>query len=214
MSSIELVIFDCDGVLVDSEPIANEVLRDALHELGWSLTIQETQRRFIGRSMTAVVHDIEQYVGRRLPESWLAELESVTFERFRQELHPIEGVAGALDRIACRTCVASSGSHAKMRVTLSKTGLWDHFVGRIFSADDVKRGKPAPDLFQLAASVMQADPSRTVVVEDSAPGVEAAVAAGMRPIGFCQRGQDDDLESRGARIVNRMTELPGVIATI
>ncbi|MFI1968387.1 haloacid dehalogenase [Streptomyces cinnamoneus] len=182
---IELVIFDCDGVLVDSEPIAVRIEAEVLAELGWRLTESEIVDRFVGRTTESMRKEIEAHLGRGLPAGWEDEMEARYRAALLAELAPVDGVVAALDALAhLPACIASSGSHDKMRLTLGHTGLFSRFEGRIFSASEVGRGKPAPDLFLHAAERMGVAPDRCVVVEDSQYGVQAARAAGMRAFGY------------------------------
>ena len=181
---IELVIFDCDGVLVDSERIAIRIDAIVLGKLGWHLTETEIVERFVGRSTESFVAEIETHIGRRLPSAWEDEFEPLYREALARELTPVDGIFDALDSIPVPTCVASSGSHDKMRFTLGLTGLYERFAGRIFSASEVARGKPEPDLFLHAAARMGVTPIACVVVEDSEPGVQAARTAGMRVFAY------------------------------
>jgi HAD superfamily hydrolase (TIGR01509 family) len=181
---ISLVIFDCDGVLVDTERIAVRIDMIVLAELGWPMTEAEVVERFMGRSDEEMTADIEAHLGHRLPASWEEPFRHLYRQAFEAELEPVAGVVEALDAIAIPTCVASSGTHEKIRFTLGLTGLYERFAGRIFSVSDVARGKPAPDLFLHAADRMGVPPARCAVVEDSRYGVEAARAAGMRAFGY------------------------------
>ena len=181
---IELVIFDCDGVLVDSERLAIGIDVQVLARLGWQITEAEIIERFVGVPDAQVREAIESHLGRRLSDHWEAELEALYRNAFAAGLRCVDGIVDALDRITMRTCVASSGTHDKMRYTLGLTGLYDRFRGRIFSATDVGRGKPAPDLFLHAAERMGVRPAACVVVEDSVNGVTAARAAGMRAYAY------------------------------
>lgn len=181
---VELVIFDCDGVLIDSERLAVKVDVQVLRELGWHLSEAEVTERFMGRSDRDTQAEIEAHLGRKLPAGWEQRLSLLYRQAFADELAPVEGVLAALDQITLPSCVASSGTHEYLRHTLGLTGLYERFAGRIFSSEDVARGKPAPDLFLHAAQRMGAKPAGCVVVEDSQPGVEAARAAGMRSLGF------------------------------
>ncbi|MCX4866466.1 HAD family hydrolase [Streptomyces sp. NBC_00257] len=179
----ELVIFDCDGVLVDSERIAVRIEVQIGAELGWPLTADEVIEKFVGRSNKS----ISELVDARLPgksAAWQERYEALHREAVDRELVAVEGIHEALAAIALPTCVASSGSHEKMRHTLGHTGLYAHFEGRIFSATEVARGKPAPDLFLHAARRMGVEPAACAVVEDSKYGVQAARSAGMRAFGF------------------------------
>ena len=173
----DLVVFDCDGVLVDSERLAVRVEAEILSVLGWPLSETEVVDRFVGRSASYMHTEIERHLGREV--DWEAESESEEryCEAYRSDLVPAEGIVEVLDAISTPVCVASSGSHEKMRLTLGLTGLWERFEGRIFSADEVARGKPEPDLFLYAAERRGAAPSRCAVVEDSVSGVRAGLAA-------------------------------------
>ena len=180
---LELVIFDCDGVLVDSERLAARVEARLMAAFGWPLSEQEIIERFLGRSEAYVLSEIELAVGRALPE-WYGAYHEALHEAFRCELTPVTGVEEALNALAVPSCVASSGPHAKMRLTLGLTGLLDRFEGRLFSASEVDHGKPAPDLFLHAAASLGVQPRDCVVVEDSPAGIEAARAAGMRSLAY------------------------------
>lgn len=199
MRSTQLVIFDCDGVLVDSEPVANRTLGEMLRELGLDLTQEQIFQNFVGYSMPHVMREIEGMLGRPPPENFLRDLQARTFAAFRTELQAMPGIEDALDRLGVPFCVASSGDHEKMRTTLGITGLWPRFAGRIFSITQVARGKPAPDVYLFAARQLGAEPSACVVVEDTPPGVQAGVAAGMTVFGFCAHTPKDKLEAAGAQ---------------
>jgi HAD superfamily hydrolase (TIGR01509 family) len=210
--ALELVIFDCDGVLVDSERLAVRIDVQVLATLGWVLTEAEVIERFVGRSDTSIRADIEAHLGRPLPDDWEHEFQALYRGAFAAELTPVPGVVEALDQITLPTCVASSGSHDKMRYTLGLTGLYERFAGRIFSAYEVPRGKPAPDLFLYAASRMGAEPAACAVVEDSRYGIEAARAAGMRAFGFAGGLTPRAwLEAPGTVVFTDMRELPGLL---
>jgi beta-phosphoglucomutase-like phosphatase (HAD superfamily) len=185
----DLVIFDNDGVLVDSEPIANRVLAAYLTELGVPTTYEESLRDYMGSALHRVHDLVRLRHGRTLPPSFDDELHARTFEAFRRELRPVAGidaVLGKLDADGVPYCLASSAAHSRIQVALRTTGLLDRFAAerpgggtRIFSSQDVGRGKPAPDLFLHAAASMAVLPARCAVVEDSPLGVQAAIAAGM-----------------------------------
>ena len=208
----ELVIFDCDGVLVDSEPIANRVFSQMLGEVGLPMDYDETVRTFVGRSAATCVQMVEARIGRPVPEGWVDAWRQRTFDAFSRELEAVEGVEAVLDRLAAPYCVASSGEPAKMRFTLGMTGLLPRFEGRMFSAVEVPRGKPAPDLFLHAARRMRASPERCAVIEDSAVGVRAGVAAGMTVLGYAAMSDPDALRAAGAtHVFCRMEELPDLL---
>jgi HAD superfamily hydrolase (TIGR01509 family) len=174
-----LVIFDCDGVLVDSEPISIRHDVELFAELGVPLSEAEVIERFVGRSKQAIELAIEDMLGHPLADGVFERAERCLWEAWAAELTPVDGIVEALDHITEPACVASSSGHDSLRYKLELTRLYERFEGRIFSATEVANGKPAPDLFLHAAEQMGADPADCVVVEDSRYGVEAARAAGM-----------------------------------
>lgn len=187
LADIDLVIFDCDGVLVDSEPISNRIWVECLRELGWPHDLETSHRLFVGRRMDDCIRIVEETLNIIAPTTLLPDFRRRSFDAFRRELQPIPGVTDVLQELAAmniRRCVASSGPHEKIRLNLSLTGLNEFFGDDIFSGDDVARGKPHPDLFLHAAARLATDPSRCLVVEDSRPGVDAGLAAGMRVVHF------------------------------
>ena len=210
---LQLVIFDCDGVLVDSERLAVRVEAAVLAELGWPLSQAEVIERFMGRSQAFMAQAILDRLGDRLPGDWQDRLDRRYRAAFDAELAPVDGVVEALDRIATPTCVASGGSHEMLRHTLGLTGLYDRFEGRIFSASEVAEGKPAPDLFLHAAARMGAEPAACAVVEDSRYGVEAARAAGMRAFGYTGGlTPPSRLAGPGTVLFDDMRRLPDLLA--
>ena len=210
--SVELVIFDCDGVLIDSERLAVKVDVLMLRQLGWPLSEADVIDRFVGRSDEFMRSALEDHLGRKLPADWAAPFELLYRQAFASELAPVDGVIDALDGITLPTCVASSSSHEKLRYTLGLVGLYERFKGRIFSASDVANGKPAPDLFLHAAERMAVQPPRCVVVEDSRYGVEAARRAGMRVLAFAGGlTRAELLEGPGTVVFHDMRELPNLL---
>jgi HAD superfamily hydrolase (TIGR01509 family) len=206
------VIFDCDGVLVDSERLSIRIDQQVLAELGWELTLDEIVERFVGRSQTEYEREVEEHLGRTLPDDWDEQNAWRYRDAFVSELRPVPGIESALDAMTWPTCVASSGSHERMRFTLGLTGLWDRFDGRIFSATEVARGKPAPDLFLHAAESMGWTPSRCVVVEDSAHGVRAALDAGMAVVAYAGGVTPAvRLAAPGVVVIDDMADLPDAI---
>ena len=182
-----LVIFDCDGVLVDSEPIALSVLGEMLAGQDVTLSGEEIADRFLGRSLGAVAETVRQDFGVRLPEDFPAMIRRRLFVRYEQELRPMPGIQAALEGLAARgiaTCVASSSLPERIEKSLTVTGLSGAFGSRVFSASMVKAGKPAPDLFLHAARQCGFSPANCIVVEDSPAGIEAARAASMRVLAF------------------------------
>jgi HAD superfamily hydrolase (TIGR01509 family) len=210
----DLVVFDCDGVLVDSERLSIRLDVELLSELGWPMTEDEVVERWVGRTEAAMRAEIEEHLGRSVETEWDAFGERYV-RAFADELEPVEGVADAVDAVQAAgvaTCVASSGGMDKIRRNLAKTGLLGRFDGRLFSADDVEHGKPAPDLFLHAASAMGASPTRTAVVEDSTHGVAAGVAAGMAV--FAYTGgvtRAERLARDGVTLFDDMRELPRLL---
>ena len=207
----ELVIFDCDGVLVDSDRISLRIQAERISALGLEMTYEDCVREFLGLGMEATLGILAERLGRPVPEGWEVELDAAVREGFRRELQPVPGVVEALEEIELPTCVASSGSHEKMRFTLGLTGLWDRFDGRIFSADEVQRGKPSPDLFLHAAARMSTPPERCIVIEDSPFGVAGAKAAGMAALGFAAATPPPRLAAADA-VFTTMADLPGLVA--
>lgn len=210
----DLVIFDCDGVLVDTERLAVRLEVQLLAELGWEITEAEIVERFVGVSDAAMERMLEEHLGRSLT-GWVASVEPRYRAVYEADLAPVPGVVEALDAIqqaGIATCVASSGTHDKMQFTLGRTGLAQRFPGRVFSATEVERGKPAPDLFLHAAASMGVDPRRCAVVEDSRPGVEAALAGGMRAYAYGGGVTPAErLRLDGAQVFTDMAELPGLL---
>jgi HAD superfamily hydrolase (TIGR01509 family) len=179
-----LVIFDCDGVLVDSEPIAVRIDVAMLAEIGITMSEAEVIERFVGRSPEVIQDEAEARLGRPLPEGWWDHGEARIREAYATDLREVDGISEALGAIDLPVCVASSSGHENLRLKLELTGLYERFAGHIFSASEVANGKPAPDLFLHAASRMGAAPEDCVVVEDSRYGVQAARAAGMDVLGY------------------------------
>ena len=210
----DLVIFDNDGVLVDSEPISNRLLAAYLTELGHPTSYEDSIRDYMGSAMHRVHDLIRERTGQRLPDDFDDVFHARVFAAFERELRPMAGVAVVLEKLAVDGvpyCVASSGSHERIRVGHRTTGLDRWFdASRVFSAQDVGRGKPAPDLFLYAAERMGVAPSRCVVVEDSPLGVQAAVAAGMNVYGFTAMTPAAKLEG-ASKLFSRMEELADLL---
>lgn len=208
----ELVIFDCDGVLVDSERLSIRVDAIYLERLGWPMPEAEIIERFVGRSDADMRAEIEGHIGGPIPAEVDEEFDRLYRETFAAELAPVDGIRKALGAIPIPRCVASSGDREKIRRNLALTGLAGYFGDRIFSATDVARGKPAPDLFLHAAERMGADPTRCAVVEDSVFGVDAALAAGMRAFAYAGGVTPAERLARpGTVVFTDMRGLPGLI---
>ena len=211
----ELVIFDCDGVLVDSEPVTCRVMAAALTEVGLPKSTADCMRDYVGMWWPDVVSSIEAELGGRLPDRFTEEYRGRQVAALAAGCQTVPGAVAALDAVesaGALTCVASNGPHEKMEVTLGGCGLLERFRGRIFSAADVAAGKPAPDLFLHAAETLGAHPAACAVVEDSPLGIEAAVAAAMAPYGFAGgHATAAALEGAGAVAFASMDELPGLL---
>jgi HAD superfamily hydrolase (TIGR01509 family) len=220
-SRFEAVLFDCDGVLVDSEPLTNGVLRDMLEELGWTLTRDECMRLFVGKAVKDERALIGAHTGRPLTDGWLAQFRERRNQRLEAQLTPIAGApeavaqvhAGVKGRIAC----ASGADRYKVELQLAKCGLMPYFEGRIFSGHETPRSKPAPDVYLAAAAALGVDPIRCLVVEDTVTGVTAGVAAGATVFGFSppEAGHDAPAALRAAgatTIFTAMQDLPGLLA--
>jgi HAD superfamily hydrolase (TIGR01509 family) len=215
----DLVIFDCDGVLIDSEMLSVRADVECLAELGIDLSADEIIERYTGISLADMLGDLEARFNRTLlafTDSHRTRLEAL----FEAELQTIPGITAVLDSLACRHCVASSGTPERLRHALSVVGLFERVHPNIFSATEVPRGKPAPDLFLHAAERMGVAPRDCAVVEDSLPGIEAAAAAGMTAIGFtggshCRPGLDSRLRDAGAAVViKEMSKLLPALAQL
>ncbi|MFE0625477.1 HAD family hydrolase [Streptomyces sp. NPDC058864] len=213
-SPVELVIFDCDGVLVDSERICVRVDAMIMADLGCGFTEAEIIERFVGSSTEVYTAAVEERLGRSLEKDWQQPYEHLYEAALEAELTAVDGIADVLNSLTTAYCVASNGDHAGIRRSLEITALRAHFEERIFSAADVRRGKPAPDLFLHAARSMGVQPGRCAVVEDSAYGVQAARAAGMRAFGYCGGlTPASRLEGPGTVVFDDMRDLPALLAT-
>jgi HAD superfamily hydrolase (TIGR01509 family) len=217
----EAVLFDCDGVLVDSEHITNGVLRDMLEEQGWALSAAECMRIFLGRTIRSEAARIEAHTGKPLTEEWLALFRARRDALLAEHVMPIEGAVEAVaalhaqlgGRIAC----ASGADRKKVELQLAKCGLLPYFDGRVFSGHELPRSKPAPDVYLAAAAAVNCDPSRCLVVEDTEVGVTAGVAAGATVWGYspAEAGHDGPVALRAAgasHVFTRMSDLPALVA--
>ncbi|WFU41003.1 HAD family hydrolase [Bradyrhizobium sp. CB82] len=217
---IDLIIFDCDGVLVDSEVISCRAHADVLTRHGYPITSEQVFERFLGRSTRQANLEIETELGRKLPEAYHGDLQDELFGAFERDLEAIRGIHDVLDQVKQRVCVASSGSHQRMRVSLGSTSLHERLAPNIFSASQVKNGKPAPDLFLFAAKEMGVPPERCVVIEDSLAGIAGARAAGMVVFGFyggshCSPHYADVLRQAGADLTfGDMRQLPDLVRRV
>jgi HAD superfamily hydrolase (TIGR01509 family) len=214
MSAIDAVIFDCDGVLVDSEVIAQEVLSTLLGSLGVAMTPSEVFAQFFGKTVPQCIAIAEGMIGGSIPKDFVAAWREALYREFRERpVEAVPGVQAVVEQLEMPVCVASNGPLEKMHTTLGVTGLLPLFAERLFSPDLGLPGKPAPDLFLAAARSVNADPQRCVVIEDSSGGVCGAIAAGMQAFGFTGLPHIDAaaLEAAGARTFASMEELPELL---
>lgn len=211
------LIFDCDGVLVDSEAIALDCLAQAITALGPTIDAAECRSRFMGKSLKDVLAGIEELTGAPLPEDWGKTANARLFSRFVTELRPVSGVKDAIAHLPYPRCVASSSQPDRIRLSLAITGLAPLFGTHVFSATEVAHGKPAPDLFFHAAGACGFAPSETIVIEDSPSGVTAALRASMTPIGFAGASHADAklakalTEAGAAIVITDMAQLPAAV---
>ena len=214
-----LLIFDCDGVLVDSEILVCTAVSEELTRLGYPITPHEVVRRFAGRPEREILAEVREDWGQPVPPAYFAAMKQRVDAAFSSELQAMDGVADILARLRLPKCVASSSAMAKLEQGLRFVGLYNHFAPHIVSAQLVARGKPSPDVFIFAAGVMRTAVQSCLVIEDSEPGVRAACAAGMRAFGFtggshCGPGHAERLQEAGAeRVLAHMRELPAAVPT-
>jgi HAD superfamily hydrolase (TIGR01509 family) len=213
MPHYQLVIFDCDGVLVDSERITNQVFADLLGELGLAFTLEDMFEHFVGHSMAQCLSKIAALLGKPPPADFVATYRARARRALEAQVRPVPGITEALEQITIPWCVASSGEHEKMRLTLGLTGLLPRFEGKLFSVTEVARPKPAPDVFLYAASRCRVAPGDCAVVEDTPTGVEAAVAAGMTALGYAGLTPRHRLQAAGAHhLFDHMIDLPRLLS--
>ena len=215
-----LVLFDCDGVLVDSEPIALRLLLETLEAAGLHLSPAEADALFLGRSLATTREIVAKEYGLALPDTALDAMRRALYAAFRAELQPTPGIAETLDALPCPFCVASSSQPERIELSLTVTGLWPRFRDRAFSATMVKRGKPAPDLFLYAARALGYAPPACLVVEDSPAGISAAKAARMRVVAFTGGSHAASEDHRGRvaalrpdAVIAEMRALPALVRT-
>lgn len=208
----DAVVFDCDGVLVDSEVLSMQVSQRVVADLGWDTDLETLMTMFMGCSTEFYVAEVEKRIGRKLEEGWALPYRLWFEEAFSRDLREIDGISAAISEIALPTAVASNSRRDRIRLSLGIVGLLDHFEGRICSAEDETAGKPAPDVYLTAASVLGVDPRRCIAVEDSSFGVQAARAAGMRVLAYAT-----DMTPPGAHdgerttVFRSMSALPALI---
>jgi HAD superfamily hydrolase (TIGR01509 family) len=200
-AALRLVIFDCDGVIVDSEPVSNRIIAESLTELGWEMATEDATRLFLGVTLSDMQPTIEARLGRPLPATWRSDLAARMVAALEVEATPIPGAVDALRALTAMGVpwrVASNSSHAEMRAKFERLGIAELVAGRVHSHSEVARAKPAPDLFLAAAAAEGAVPSECIVIEDSVPGVQAARAAGMDCLAYAPHSDGKVLRALGA----------------
>ena len=212
---LRLVIFDCDGVIVDSEPVAARVVAEALTDEGWPISPDESDRLFLGLTLPDMLPLIERGLGRKLPAGWTEALLRRLVDRLAVEVAPVPGALEALDGVSALGLpwrIASNSSPEEMAAKFGRLGIAGRVAGRLHSHRDVARGKPAPDLFLAAAAAERVDPAECLVIEDSPTGVRAAAAAGMDCLGYAPHSDGAALRALGAVPFHSMFDVPALIA--
>ena len=213
---LRLVIFDCDGVLVDSEGVSNRVVAAAVTALGWPMNEAESAVLFIGHTLSDIGAVIERHTGRSLPPGWVDGVRDRLVETLGAELEAVPGAHAALQATAALGLpyrIASNSSHEEMAAKFARVAMVPLVEGRLHSARDVPNGKPAPDVFLHAAAAAGVPPGACLVVEDSVPGARAARAAGMACVGLAPHGDDPALRATGAVLIRSLAELPALLCT-
>lgn len=204
----ELIIFDCDGVLVDSEAIVNRVIYQQARELGASLTFEEAEEKFSGGNLNMVIAYVEQEIGHPVPDDFVPVFRKRSFEAFETEIQAVAGVEQLIQQLTKPFCVGSNGPRNKIELTLGLTGLLPYFEGKIYSAYDVGKWKPDPTLYLTIAQTMNLEPHQCAVIEDSKFGVQAAKRAGMDVFGYAPHPKHEQkLLAEGATVFQHMSQL-------
>jgi len=207
MSKYKCVIFDCDGVLVDSEPIANSVLVDMANDYGANIDMEYAMTHFKGGSMQECVDKISELIKELLPENFVDTYRKRSFEAFKKDIKPVEGVKNVLENLEIPFCVASSGPVEKIRFNLELTGLLPYFENKIFSCYTINKWKPNPAVFLWAADIMKFKPKDCLIIEDSLTGVKAAKNGGFDVFGFTAHDYNNELKPLATKTFNNMNEL-------
>ncbi len=207
MSKYKCVIFDCDGVLVDSEPIGNQVMVDMTNELGVDIDLDYAYQNFKGNALKTCISQISELVNIEMPSNFESEYRRRSFEKFKKEIQPVEGIIEVVENLKIPFCVASSGPENKIRLNLELTGLLPYFESKIFSCYAIQKWKPDPAVFLWAAETMGFQPSECVVIEDSLIGVNAALEGGFDVFGFAAHDYQNELEGKATRTFDGMLKL-------
>jgi len=208
---VKCIIFDCDGVLVDTEKIGNGILLEMAAEHGFEMKIEDAYRDFNGRNLKECFQHIETAIDKKLPDNFETAYRERSFEAFRTQVKPMEGVVEFIDQLKISYCVASSGPVDKIRLNLKVSGLLDKFEGKIFSSYQIKSWKPEPGIFLHAAKEMGFDVKDCIVVEDSKAGVKAGINGGFKVYGFANGYNNEDLKNEGAILFHSFEELSGLL---
>lgn len=211
MVKIKCIIFDCDGVLVDSEEIENKILLEMTKEFGLDMSMQETIKNFGGRSFKDIILQIENELNQKLTSDFEKEYRIRTYSAFKKELKPVKGVKKFIDTLSISYCIASSGPIEKVKANLTTTGLDKRFKNNIFSSYQINSWKPEPDIFLYASREMGFLPSECIVIEDSQAGVVAARKGGFNVFGFANANNSKLLEGEGAIVFYDFDELPNIL---
>lgn len=208
MSNYKCVIFDCDGVLVDSEAIGNQVIVDLANQLGANINLEYALQHFKGNSLDNCKLQIEQIIGEPLPNDFESEYRKQSFEKFKRDIKPIEGIKDVLQELKIPFCVASSGPESKIKLNLSVTGLLPFFTDRIFSCYTIQKWKPNPAVFLWAAETMGFHPKDCLIIEDSSIGVKAALDGGFDVFGYTAHDFKNELQKNATKTFDNMLLLP------
>jgi len=211
MSKYKCIIFDCDGVLVDSEPLSNQVMVDLANQLGANIDLEYAYTHFKGNSLQNCVAQITKLIGKTIPFDFEKAYRTQSYEKFKEEIKPIEGIEDIVKNLDIPFCVASSGPEHKIRLNLELTGLLPYFEGNIFSCYAINKWKPDPSVFLWAAETMGFSPNECVVVEDSPIGLEAAINGGFDVFGFTAHDYKNELASEATQTFDSMVVLPELL---
>lgn len=211
MSNYKCIIFDCDGVLVDSEPLGNRVMVELANECGANIDLEYAYTHFKGNSLQKCIDQITHLIGKEIPFDFEEEYRHLSFEMFKKEIQPISGIKEVVEQLDIPFCVASSGPENKIRLNLKLTGLLPYFENKIFSCYSIEKWKPDPSVFIWAANTMGFKPNECLVVEDSPIGVEAAIKGGFDVFGFTEHDYKDELSKIATKTFNRMIQLPELL---
>ncbi len=207
------IIFDCDGVLVDSESICNQVIVDLANQHGANIDLEYAMKTFVGTSLDFVIKDIESIIQKKLPSNFSSEYRRISFIRFQQEIQPVKGITEVLEQLEVPFCVASNGPLNKMALNLELTGLSKYFRGNMFSAHEINAWKPDPTLFLTAAKTMGFEPKDCAVVEDSLSGIKAGIAGGFDVFAFDHTNKMDESKQDGVTVFTEMSGLLELLKT-